>query len=111
MNIGDAIELVKDLPEKKLYSGMQGTIVDRHSDAYEIEFTTPDGETIDFLSLTPENFILTWTIENKKFVSAKNQAIQLIKLLPNQITQQVLDFIKFKLFYRQKFIYHQDFVG
>jgi hypothetical protein len=71
MNIGDAVELVKDLPEKKLYSGMQGTIVDCHSDAYEIEFTTPDGETIDFLSLTPENFILTWTIENKKFVSAK----------------------------------------
>jgi hypothetical protein len=71
MNIGDAVELVKDLPEKKLYSGMQGTIVDCHNDAYEIEFTNPDGETIAFLSLTPENFIVTWIIENKNVISAR----------------------------------------
>jgi len=104
MNIGDVVELVKDLPEKKLYSGMQGTIVDSHLDAYEVEFTNSDGETIDFLSLTPENFILTWTIENKKFVSATDQAIELIKRLPLKLTQQVLDFIRFILIYRQKSI-------
>ena len=72
MNIGDAVELVKDIPGKKLYYGMQGTIVDTHLGAYEIEFTNSDGETIDFLSLTPDNFIVTWTIENNNFVPARS---------------------------------------
>jgi len=42
----DVVEVIADIPEYKLYAGMQGTIVAAHSeDAYEVEFTGEAGET------------------------------------------------------------------
>jgi len=102
MNIGDSIELIRDIPERNLFSGMQGTIVDCHPEAYEVEFINSDGETIDFLSLKPEQFIVIWKIDKNQEVSSTEQAIELIKMLPAQLSQQVLDFTRFLLSKNQK---------
>ena len=51
INIGDLVELIVDIPERNLRCGTQGTVVHCHnSEAYEIEFTNNNGETVDFLS-------------------------------------------------------------
>ncbi len=48
-DIGDVIELVRDIPERNIRAGMQGTVVHSHgNDVYEVEFTNADGNTLDF---------------------------------------------------------------
>ncbi|MCS6927815.1 MAG: DUF4926 domain-containing protein, partial [Candidatus Binatia bacterium] len=57
----DVVELIVDIPARGLRAGMQGTIVQCHAgDAYEVEFANDVGETVDFLALRPEQFIVVW---------------------------------------------------
>ncbi|HIE27379.1 TPA: DUF4926 domain-containing protein [Candidatus Poribacteria bacterium] len=57
----DVVELTVDISERGLRAGMQGTIVERHpDDAYEVEFANERGETVDFLALYPNQFIVVW---------------------------------------------------
>ena len=65
--IGDMIELTVDILDRKLSAGRQGTIVHCHnSEVYEVEFTNDAGETLDFLALRPEQFIVVWRAETQK---------------------------------------------
>ena len=61
-DIGDAIELTVDIPGRNLRAGVQGTI-GHDNEAYEVEFTDKDGETLDFLALRAEQFIVVWRAE------------------------------------------------
>jgi Domain of unknown function (DUF4926) len=51
----DTVVLTTDLPEHSLKAGDLGTVVlvHRHS-GYEVEFMTPDGETVAVVPLSPD---------------------------------------------------------
>jgi hypothetical protein len=94
--IGDVVELTVDIPERSLRAGMQGTIVHKHRDeAYEVEFTNEAGETLDFLALHPEQFIIVWRAETQEWVSVVEQVAMLIARLPDEAAREVLDFARF----------------
>ena len=94
--IGDVVELTVDILDRKLPAGMQGTIVHCHnSEAYEVEFTNDAGETLDFLALRPEQFIVVWRAETQKWVPLAEQAADLITNLPEESAKAVLDFARF----------------
>ncbi len=70
----DIVELIEDIPERGLRAGMQGTIVECHSNnAYEVEFTNEQGETLDFLALYPNQFIVVWRAKAKDWVPLAEQ--------------------------------------
>lgn len=95
-DIGDVIELVRDIPEKNIRAGMQGTVVHSHSnDVYEVEFTNADGETLDFLALPAQHFIVIWRAETGLWIPIAEQASALVAALPDDIAKQVLDFARF----------------
>ena len=94
--IGDVIELTVDIPKKNLRAGVQGTIVHRHrNEAYDVEFTDENGETVDFLALHPEQFIVVWRAETQEWVPIVEQAMMLIANLPDRAAREVLDFARF----------------
>jgi hypothetical protein len=96
LSIGDVIELTTDISEKDLRAGMQGTIVHCHSSqAYEVEFTNEEGETLDFLALRPEQFIIVWRAETQEWVPIAEQAAALVAHLPIAAGREVLDFARF----------------
>ena len=95
-DLGDVIEIVIDIPGKNLRAGMQGTIVHCYADqAYEVEFTNDEGETLDFMSLHPGQFIVVWRAKTQEWVSLPERAAALIAILPDEAKQQVLDFARF----------------
>jgi hypothetical protein len=94
-DIGDVIELTVDIPERKMRAGVQGTIVHCHNDAYEVEFTNEQGETLDFLALRPEQFIVIWRAETQQWASVVEQGAALIANLPEEAAREVLDFARF----------------
>jgi hypothetical protein len=56
-DIGDLIELTVDIPGRNLSAGARGTIVHQHNnEAYEVEFSNEDGETLNFLALQSGQF-------------------------------------------------------
>jgi len=68
---------------------MQGTIVHCHNgEAYEVEFANNAGETLDFLALRPEQFIVVWRAETQKWVPLAEQATHLIANLPEESQKQ-----------------------
>lgn len=96
INVGDLIELTLDIPDRNLRAGAQGTIVHCHpGDAYEVEFTTDTGETLDFLALDPEQFIVVWRTETQQWVPIVEQTVALIANLPDEAAREVLDFARF----------------
>jgi len=96
INIGDLVELIVDIPERNLRSGTQGTVVHCHdSEAYEIEFTNDDGETVDFLSLSPKQFIVVWRAETEKWVSKVEQVSALAANLADESVNEILNFARF----------------
>lgn len=102
-DIGDVIELTVDIPKRSLRAGRQGTVVHVHSDnAYEVEFTDEAGETVDFLALQPEQFIVIWRAETEQWVPVAEQAATLIANLPDEAAQEVLDFARFLTVRSQK---------
>jgi hypothetical protein len=101
--IGDVIELTVDILDRKLSAGMQGTIVHCHdSEAYEVEFTNDAGETLDFLALRPEQFIIVWRVETQKWVPLAEQAAHLIANLPEESAQTVLEFARFLSYHSRR---------
>ncbi len=93
---GDLIELTRDIPERKLRSGLRGTIVHCHNDAvYEIEFADENGETPDFSALDSKNFIVVWRIETRQWVPVAEQTAALIAGLPDETAKEILDFARF----------------
>ena len=94
--IGDIIELTSDIPERNLRSGMQGTIVHCHdSMAYEIEFINENGETTELSALSPNQFIIVWEVENRKWVPVSEQLTALVKKLPETSVKEIFDFARF----------------
>ncbi len=96
LQIGDVIELIIDVPERNLRTGMQGTVVHLHpDDAYEVEFTNQDGETLEMLALYPSQFIVVWRVDTHEWVPVAEQAASLIANLPDDAAREVLDFARF----------------
>jgi len=92
----DVVELTVDMPDRDLRAGMQGVIVHRHSgDVYEVEFTNEVGETLDFLALRPEQFIVVWRARTKKWVPISERIARLMAYLPEEAGKEVLDFACF----------------
>ncbi len=99
----DVIELIVDIPEQGLRAGMQGTIVERHSDeAYEVEFTNEHGETISLLTLHPDQFIVIWRAKARAWVPISEQITALVARLPEDVRQEVLDFARFLYMRKQR---------
>jgi hypothetical protein len=97
-DIGDIIELIKDIPEKNLRAGLQGAIVHSHgNDVYEIELTDDSGETLDFLSLHAEHFIIVWRAETRQWIPIAEQTSALVAGFTDESANQVLDFARFLL--------------
>ena len=95
-DIGDIIELVKDIPKKNLRAGVRGAVVHCHgNDAYEIEFTDDEGKTLDFLALHANNFIVVWRAETRQWITIAEQASAMVAGLPDNAAKEVLDFARF----------------
>ena len=92
-DIGDIIEIVRDIPKKNLRAGTRGAVVHCHgNDFYEIEFTDKDGETLDFLALNAINFVVVWRAKNRRWIPIAEQTSALVAALPDDAARQVLDF-------------------
>jgi len=82
---------------------MQGTVVHCHpGNAYEVEFTNKAGETLDFLALRPEQFIVVWQARTKKWVPVAERIAALTDRLPEEAREEVLDFARFLHMRRQR---------
>jgi len=94
--LGDLVELTVDIPKRNLRVGLRGTIVHNHNDqAFEVEFTNEDGETLDFLALYPQQFIVVWQVKTHQWVPLREQVMALITKLPVERVQEILDFAHF----------------
>lgn len=92
----DVVELIQPLPEENLPAGSQGTIVHQHNDnAFLVEFSNDQGETIALLTLFRDQFIVVWQAETKQELPLADQVAQLIETLPPQAAIEVLDFARF----------------
>lgn len=92
----DVVELIVDIPERKLRAGMQGTIVEYHpNDAYEVEFSNERGEAVDFLALYPNQFIVIWRAKTQTWVPIAEQVAALVANLSEETGAEVLDFARF----------------
>jgi len=93
----DVVELIVDLPERGLHAGMQGTIVEIHTDgaAYEVEFTDEQGEALNLLALRPEQFVVVWRARSQQWVSLGERVAELVSRLPEDAGAEVLDFARF----------------
>ena len=108
-DIGDIIELIKDIPGKNLRAGMRGAVVHCHgNDTCEIEFTDDDGKTLDFLALHANNFIVVWRAETRKWVTIAEQASALIAGLPDNAAKEVLDFARFLSVRSRQSVSHEN---
>ncbi len=95
-NLFDVIELTTDIPDRGLRAGMRGTIVECHpGDMYEVEFANDLGETLDFLALHPEQFVIVWRVETRAWVPLTEQIATVITRLPEEAGREVLDFARF----------------
>jgi len=94
--IGDVVEMIVDKPKRNLLVGIQGTIVHSHNNnAYEVEFTNKEGETLDILALNSEEFVVVWRAETPEWITVAEQTAAIIKHLPDNIAKEVLDFACF----------------
>lgn len=94
--IGDIVEMIVDYPERHLRMGIQGTIVHCHShNHYEVEFTNENGETLDFLALSDEQFVVVWQAKTQAWVTISEQTAAIVKHLPENTAREVLDFARF----------------
>jgi hypothetical protein len=70
----DVIKLLVDLPEFNLRLGTRGAIVDCYSDGnYEVEFSDRDGETIALCTLSPNQFMVVWQAQTKRWLLVSEQ--------------------------------------
>jgi len=91
----DVVELLVDLPQIGLKSGQLGTIVEIHNDnAYEVEFSNSDGETLGFLALKTEQFIVVWKHQTHNWIPLADRVHAMLEILPEDRQTQVLDFTR-----------------
>ncbi|HVQ36134.1 MAG TPA: DUF4926 domain-containing protein [Pyrinomonadaceae bacterium] len=63
IRLHDVVELLEDLPDANLHSGMQGAVIDVYDKptlAYEVEFVNKEGDTTAQLTLLPSQVKLVW---------------------------------------------------
>ncbi|MFQ6044015.1 MAG: DUF4926 domain-containing protein [Candidatus Poribacteria bacterium] len=102
-NLFDVVELTVDIPGRGLRAGMQGTIVECHTDdAYEVEFANEWGETVDFLALYSNQFIVVWRAKTQTWVPLAEQVAALVANLSEEAGSEVLDFARFLHVQRQQ---------
>jgi hypothetical protein len=91
----DLVELLIDLPEYNLRSGVRGAIVDCYSDQkYEVEFTNEEGETIALCTLLSEQFVVLWKAQAKSWLSVSEQLAEVVNHLSEERQQEVLEFAR-----------------
>ncbi|MGL4884360.1 MAG: DUF4926 domain-containing protein [Waterburya sp.] len=91
----DIVELLVDLPEDNLKAGVQGTIVECYNDnAYEVEFSNSEGETLALCTLSPQQFITVWQAKTKSWLSLSEQITILVKNLDTQHQKEVFKFAR-----------------
>ena len=93
----DSIELIVDLPEKRLYAGMEGAIVEvlRDGVAYEVEFDPTDDDDLNLHALEPDQFIVVWRNATREPVPLADQIAQIVARLPQEAATEVLDFARY----------------
>ena len=95
-NIGDIIEIIIDILTPNLRAGTQGTIVHCHNEAaYEVELTNEEGETLDFMALSTEQFVVVWLAETQEWVSVAQKTAAIVGNLPEEAANEILDFARF----------------
>jgi hypothetical protein len=95
-NIGDIVELIRDIPEQHLQAGMRAAVVHCHDDAvYELEFADAQGEALATAAIDAGQFIPVWRAATGQWVSPAEQAAALLAGLPEETARQVLDFARF----------------
>ncbi len=96
-NLFDVVELIVDLPQHGLYAGMQGTVLEVHGDgkAFEVEFNDEQRQTLNFLALSSEQFIVVWRAQEKEWVPLSERIADLVARLPEPTGAEVLDFARF----------------
>jgi hypothetical protein len=91
----DIVELLVDLPEDKLSTGTQGTIVECYQDnTYEVEFTNSLGETLALCTLFPQQFVVVWQAKTKSWLSLSEQITAVVNNLDTQRQKEVFKFIR-----------------
>jgi Domain of unknown function (DUF4926) len=90
----DGVELLLDLPEENLKAGAIGTIIEDFGDAYEVEFSNSEGETLALCTLTSEQFIVIWDSTRKSWLPVAERVANLVSRLPDERGQQVLEFAR-----------------
>jgi len=90
----DGVELLVDLPEEGLVAGAQGSIVELYEDAFEVEFTNDEGETLALLPLTKAQFVVVWRSASKSWVSVAEKVEALMAALPEEALAEVFDFAR-----------------
>jgi len=95
-DIGDIIEVVTDIPEKKVRAGLRGTVVHCYgNDFFEIEFSDENGKTIDCIAMHTNQFITVWRAQTRKWIPIAEQTSALVAVLPEDTARQVLNFARF----------------
>ena len=91
----DIVELLTNLPEDELSAGVQGTIVECYgNDAYEVEFSDSDGETLALCTLSPEQFVIVWQAKTKSWLSLPEQITDVVKDLDTARQKEVFKFAR-----------------
>ncbi|HEY9705258.1 MAG TPA: DUF4926 domain-containing protein [Allocoleopsis sp.] len=92
----DVVELLINLPEKNLVSGMQGTLLEDYgSGNFEVEFTDQNGETIVFCALHKSQFFVVWQSATTTWVKSTDQLISIVTNLSENNQQTIIDFARF----------------
>lgn len=97
VDLFDVVELIVDMSPQGLYAGMQGTVLEVHDSgtAFEVEFSDAQGRVLNFLALSPEQFIVVWRAQEKRWVPLAERIAQLVARLPEPVGVEVLDFARF----------------
>ena len=91
----DVIELLTDLPQVDIKAGQLGTIVEKHNEnAYEVEFSNSKGETLAFLAVKTNQFIVVWKSKTQDWVPLADRVAAMLEVLPEERQKQVLNFTR-----------------
>ncbi len=92
----DTVELLVDLPEYRLNAGARGALVHQHAqDVFEVEFTDEDGQTLALCPLNTVQFMVIWRHATQMWVSADEQAADIVSRLHEPDRREVLDFARY----------------
>jgi hypothetical protein len=92
----DMVELLVDAPDKMLFAGMQGTIVEilEEGIAYLVEFADQVGRGKALVPLYPSQMKLVWSSATGEYVSAVDQLIEEARKLSEDQALELLGMIR-----------------